>query len=307
VELTKNVWAELSALATAYRCHLECATEKPLVFAHSPYQAEPLLNDAASYTFSGENIFYLRETARADKYRNSIRVKMNMPIVLEKQEIWRYGDNPVLYTSDMQASFPFRGNTKREIENEGYEARYRIMDAAGKEYPVIYADCIDTLEEAGARLSFAGAGVGYADYDVTTHHDRARVTLEAAGNTDLYHASIYGRPIVYDLNRSSFQHDRNGITQHGTHALNVTNSYFSDDMVGGYRQYEDWAIRELAECSQFKNEIMIDTHRGVFHARVGATVNVQTQNKNYSGVVNALSFHYRKEKAFRAVVKIEGS
>jgi hypothetical protein len=38
VKLRKNIWAELSSLVTAYRCHLECAPEKPLVFAHSPYQ-----------------------------------------------------------------------------------------------------------------------------------------------------------------------------------------------------------------------------------------------------------------------------
>jgi len=30
-KLGKNVWAELSSMATAYRCHLECAPEKPLV------------------------------------------------------------------------------------------------------------------------------------------------------------------------------------------------------------------------------------------------------------------------------------
>jgi hypothetical protein len=35
--LKKNIWAELSELVTAYRCHLECAPEKPLVFAYSPY------------------------------------------------------------------------------------------------------------------------------------------------------------------------------------------------------------------------------------------------------------------------------
>jgi len=38
VRLRRNVWAELSSLATAYRCHLECAPEKRLEFAHSPYQ-----------------------------------------------------------------------------------------------------------------------------------------------------------------------------------------------------------------------------------------------------------------------------
>jgi hypothetical protein len=38
IKLRRNIWAELSSMATAYRCHLECPVEKPLVFAHSPYQ-----------------------------------------------------------------------------------------------------------------------------------------------------------------------------------------------------------------------------------------------------------------------------
>ena len=40
VRLKRNVWSELSSLATAYRCHLECAPEKPLVglcFIMIPY------------------------------------------------------------------------------------------------------------------------------------------------------------------------------------------------------------------------------------------------------------------------------
>jgi hypothetical protein len=58
VKLRKNVWAELSSLATAYRCHLECAPEKPLVFAHSPYQTEAVTDNEYSHTFTGEDIFY---------------------------------------------------------------------------------------------------------------------------------------------------------------------------------------------------------------------------------------------------------
>src|SRR5215510_6427719 len=45
VKLRRNIWAELSSLATAYRCHLECPVEKPLVFAHSPYQTENISSD----------------------------------------------------------------------------------------------------------------------------------------------------------------------------------------------------------------------------------------------------------------------
>ncbi|MDR2552096.1 MAG: hypothetical protein LBD31_02870 [Treponema sp.] len=97
VRLTKNIWAELSDLSKTYRCHLECAPEKPLVFAHSPYQSEPLAVNEYSYTFTGETIFYLRKTDRAELYRNTVRLKINLPITLEKQEIWRYEDPPVLY------------------------------------------------------------------------------------------------------------------------------------------------------------------------------------------------------------------
>jgi hypothetical protein len=42
VRLRNNVWSELSSLATAYRCHLECPVEKPLVFTQSPYANEEL-------------------------------------------------------------------------------------------------------------------------------------------------------------------------------------------------------------------------------------------------------------------------
>ena len=131
VKLTRNIWAELSELAAAYRCHLECAVEKPLVFAHSPYQSETLQTDDVSYSFTGESIYYLRETARADKYRNTIRLKINMPLSLEKQMIWKYEDAPVLYTSSLTPYYPFRNHASREIENEGYEGRYIIKDAAG--------------------------------------------------------------------------------------------------------------------------------------------------------------------------------
>ncbi|MDR1447085.1 MAG: hypothetical protein LBI90_09350, partial [Treponema sp.] len=71
--------------AKTYRCHLECAPEKPLVFAHSPYQSEPLQEDEYSYTFSGEDVFYLRKIAQVELYRNTVRLKINLPVVFEKR------------------------------------------------------------------------------------------------------------------------------------------------------------------------------------------------------------------------------
>ncbi|MDR1148971.1 MAG: hypothetical protein LBK66_10105 [Spirochaetaceae bacterium] len=302
-KLTRDIWAELSELASAWRCHLECAVEKPLVFAHSPYQSETPEADDVSYSFVGENIYYLRETERADKYRNTVRLKINLPVSLEKQVIWRYEDAPVLYTPSMLPYYPFRNHISREIENEGYEARYVVKDAAGNARYVVYADELDGKDEAEARLQSQGGGFYFEKYDVTTHHDRALIQMGYDGDSDLLDASIHGRPIVLDLNTSCFERDENDIERFGVCALNVSGSYFSSGDVGGRRQYEDWTGRELAERLSQRNEVTVKTHRALFHARVGASVNVVTKQKNYSGVVNALTFHYRRGEAFSASLK----
>jgi hypothetical protein len=302
--LKKNIWAELSDLATAYRCHLECAPEKPLVFAHSPYQTEPLLDDEYSYTFTGEDIFYLRKTARAERYRNTVRLKINLPIILERQEIWRYEDPPVLYDDFLQAHYPFKYPLAREIENNSYEAHYQIIDANGKERAVVFADQIDTQEEAENRLEYDGGPFTYSTYDVTTHRDKAIATLHKEADGDLYKAAIYGRPIVLDLNRSCFVHDSEGIAAYGTAALNVTGSYFSEHEINGKPHYEDWIIRELAERIQSAREFTIKTHRGLFNARVGAKVRILTNRKLLQGTINAFNFRYRKNEAFQSSFRI---
>jgi hypothetical protein len=295
---------ELSELAKTYRAHLECAPEKPLVFAHSPYQSETESVDDISYTFSGEHIFYLRETARAELYRNTVRLKINIPVSLDKQEIWRYDDPPVLYNTDLTPVYPFRTSALRDIQNEGYEAHYRIKDNKGTERTVIYADQIDTQEEATERLDFEGGSFSYSAYDVTTHHEKAIITLNTETDGDLYKAAIYGRPIVLDLNRSCFLRDTGAIAQYGTAALNVTGSYFSEDEVNGYPQYEDWTMRELAERLQERREFTVKTHRALFHARIGATVNIETKAETLKGTINALSLRYRRDAAFQASFRI---
>jgi hypothetical protein len=305
VKLTKNLWSELSSLATAYRCHLECTVEKPLVFAHSPYQSEELLDDEISHTFHGDDIFYYEIKQRADLYRNSIRLKVNMPVSLTKQEIWRYEDSPVFYDVYLQEYYPFRYPLVRKIEAWDYEARYRITESNGKERNVIYADEIDTKEEAENRLDYDGGPFEYFQYDIATNHDKAILKIHKENDGDLYHASIHGRPIVLDLNRSFFTRDDGEINQYGTVALNVTGAYFSDYMIGDRRQYEDWAVRELAERTQRKREFVFKTHRGLFHARVGAKVNINVRNEFTGGVINAFSFRYRKNKAFVAAFRIK--
>jgi hypothetical protein len=300
VRLRKDIWAELSELATAYRCHLECAPEKPLVFAHSPYQAEPLEEDDYSYTFTGETIFYLRKMAKAELYRNTIRLKINLPVTLEKQEIWRYEEPPVLYDDFLQAHYPFKSPLVREIEAGPYEAHYRIIDGNGKERTVVYADDIDTKEEAESRLEYSGGPFSYSVYDVTTHTNKAILTLQKQTDGDVYKAAIYGRPIVLDLNRSCFLTDNEGRAAYGTAALNVTGSYFSEHEIEGKPQYEDWAIRELTERIQNKREFTVKTHRGLFNARVGAKVRILTTRELLQGTISAFTFRYRKHEAFQS-------
>jgi hypothetical protein len=310
VKLRRAIWAELSSLATAYRCHLECPVEKPLVFAHSPYQSELLTDDEYSYTFTGEDIFQLWKTARAELYRNSIRLKINLPISLEKQEIWHYDEAPVFYDEFLQAHYPFKYPLVREIEMGKFEAKYGIKDAEGKERNVIFADQIDSKEEAENRLEYdvtSGAGFSpfsYSHYDVTTNHDKAILTLQKENDGDLYHAAIFGRPIVLDLNRSCFMTDSEAIAVYGTVALNVTGSYFSEYQINSKPHYEDWVSRELEERLQNKREFTVKTHRALFNARVGAKVKITTNREQVTGVINAFSLRYRKNAAFVATFKI---
>ena len=257
-----------------------------------------------TYLIQGEDIFYLGIKERADLYRNTIRLKVNMPVSLEKQEIWRYDDPPVFYDEFLQAHYPFRYPIVRKIEAWDYEAKYRIIESNGKERNVIYADEIDSQFEAEDRLDYDGGPFFYYQYDVATHHDKAILQLHKEHDGDLYHAALHGRPIVLDLNRSFFARDDGEINRHGTVALNVTGAYFSDYEVWGRPQYEDWAVRELAERTQRKREFVVKTHRALFHGRVGAKVQLAMSNEQLAGKINAFSFRYRKGKAFIAMFKI---
>jgi len=312
VKLLRNIWAELSSLATAYRCHLECAPEKSLVFAHSPYQINEqgvMSNEQSQdppYVIKSEDIYYLRKTERAELYRNTVRLKINLPVTLERQEIWRYDEPPVLYDEYLQSYYPFKYPLVREIETGKHEAKYRVKDSDGKERNVVFADEIDTKEEAESRLEYDGGTLTYSYYDVTTHQDRATVQLHKTADGDLYKATIHGRPIVLDLNRSCFLRNEEGIANYGTAALNITGSYFSEHEIDGKPHYEDWVSRELAERIQNRREFTLKTNRALFHARVGAKVKIETKNDNYFGTIHSFSFSYKKDKAFTATFKILG-
>jgi hypothetical protein len=269
---------------------------------------EQLLGDEISHTFTGNDIFYLRKIDKAELYRNTVRLKVNMPVSLSRQEIWHYDDSPVFYDEFLQAHYPFKYPLIREIESSLYEAKYKVKDNDGKERNVIYADDIDTQGEAESRLEYDGGPFAYGNYDITSNHDKAIITLRKDTDGDLYRASIYGRPIVLDINRSCFIRDIEAVNQYGTVALNVTGSYFSDYPIQRgnitVAQYEDWVIRELAERLQNRREFTVKTHRALFHARVGAKVKISVRNEETEGVINAFSFRYRKDKAFIAVFKI---
>jgi len=319
VRLRRNIWAELSSLAAAYRCHLECAPEKPLVFAHSPYQnnEQRIENNEQdsdySYTIKGDEIFYFRKRQRADYYRNTVRLKVNMPVALDKQEIWRYDEPPVFYDEFYQAFFPFKYPLEREIEISKYEAKYRIIDDNGKERNVVFSDDIDTKEEAENRLEYDikdqrtennEPDLCYSHYDTTSYYDRAVLTLKKKTDCDLYNSSIFGKPIVLDLNRSCFMRDDDGINNYGSVALNITSSYFSDFEVNGKPHYEDWVSRELAERIQHKHEYTVKTHKALFNSRVGAKIKISLLNEEISGTINALSFRYKRDSAFISTFKI---
>ena len=308
VKLRRDTWAELSSLATAYRCHLECAPEKPLVFAHSPYQTEQLLNDEISHTFTGEDIFYLRKISKTEQYRNTVRLKVNMPVSLARQEIWHYDDSPVFYDEFLQAHYPFKYPLVREIEAGLYEAKYKVKDTDGKERNVIYADEIDTQGEAENRLEYDGGPFSYSTYDLTTNHDKAVITLQKTNDGDLYRAAIHGRPIVLDINRSCFIRDLEAVADYGTVALNVTGSYFSEYPIQrgnvAIAQYEDWVMRELEERLQNRREFTVKTHRALFNARVGAKVKIIMSTEQLTGTINAFSFRYKRNQAFVSAFRI---
>jgi hypothetical protein len=234
-----------------------------------------------------------------------------MPVSLERQEIWRYDDLPVLYDEFVQAHYPFKFPVVREIEIGKYEAKYTVKDSGGKEKAVVYADEIDTKEEAENRLDYDGGPFIYTYYDVASNYDKAILTLNKTHDGDLYRAAIFGCPIVLDLNRSCFLTDSEAVGQYGTLALNITGPYFSEYEINGIAQYEDWVMRELAERLQNRREFTVKTHRALFNARVGAKIKIEMRNEErekgngeMAGTINAFSFRYKRDKAFVASFRI---
>ena len=306
VKLTLSAWAEMGNLARAMRAHLECLPCGGITFINSPYGATLPETAENSYEIKGNDIFYLRTFSRGDLYRNDIRLKVNMPVPLEKREIWRYNEAPELYGAGLKKYYPFVDSLRREIETGEYTAQYRITDENGAVKTVLYADEIDTKEEAEARLDFSGGEMRYARYNVTTNGDKALLRLERENEGELYSATIHGRPIVRETNRTCYKRDSGEISLNGSAVLNVSGQYFSDYKHNGTPHYEDWVNRELTERKTRRRDITLKTHCAIFNVRVGAGVKIKLKQTEMAGTVRQFHLRYGKERLFVTTLQIIG-
>jgi hypothetical protein len=243
-------------------------------------------------------------------------LKFNVPVALDRQEIWRYSDPPVMYGSgqDYRMYYPFRDYYYRAVEHEGYEARYRLAPESGDTRTVLYASDVDKKETAELRLDSENGKMFYTDYDVTSDPTKALLRLGRDGSAELYVASIWGRPIVLELNRTCYVFDKGEVAANGTVVLNVTGQYFSSDEFDGKEHYVHWVERELVERIIRRREVVVRTHKALFNARVGAVVKVdgsgQVETRELTdkivGKIEQLAFHVRRDKAFWMSARIIG-
>jgi len=305
-KLRDSVWEELSGLATAYRCRLEFSPTGKLVFQNSPYQQDSNGEEDGYFRIEGNEIFMLTTTERYDLYANSVRFRANLPERLGRQEIWRYEDAPILYDENEKPYFPFRGNIERRIEKNNYEAEYKVTGMDMEDLQVLFADEVDSPEQAEARLQFSGGPFGYLQFDTAEHLDKALIMLNAENDGDLFNATIHGRPIVMNLNRSCFRSDTSEIKKRGLRVKNTTGAYYSECEFAGIPHYEDWVKKELAERVKPVKEYTIKTHKAIFNAKIGADMEVDLEKGKIRGVLVSYSLTYKAKKAFVATLKILG-
>jgi len=303
-----SVWQELSACAVAYRAHLETAVEKPLVFAHSPYQEEGEESEAAEYSLGNGNLFSLRSEDSWADFRNDVRLKWNKCVPGPRQLLWRYADPPVVFGEDLEPHYPFSAaGRKREIESETveYTAPYTAAGEDGGERAVVYADELDTLAEVEARVVTDGPYLAVALYNPDRYPDRAVVRLSCTEDTVLEELSIWGRPIAVEPNFACFRRNEESIALYGTRALDATGGYFSDTLYDGVPHYQHWTEATLQSLCRMRKRYVAQTNRGLFHARVGALVKVD-ETLLGSGIegrvceIDGLAFRFRKTRSFVA-------
>ena len=267
VKLTRSVWEELSDLATIYGAHLETAMEKPLVFVNS--------DDPIQYTFDATKVTHIRMYDLRDQYRNTLRLRWTKYREFSNVELWRYADPPVIYTGGLVPTYPFVvDGEERDIEKGGYEARYTVQTDGGKTLSVVYAENIDSLETFTANLVTSGPPLPVLTYDVSTLRDRATIRLEPDADTVLLSATIRGDAIAGEPSFSHYIDDPAEVALNGTVAENIPTPYLSDTLRSGVPYYQMFALGVLAKLKRARKGFFFKTNRGVFHARVGAPVQI---------------------------------
>lgn len=300
VKLNGTVWEELSELARCYNAHLETPIEKPLVFVNS--------NNTLQFTFDSSNVTHVRMYEKRDQYRNTLRLKWTRFREFAARELWRYADSPVVYRSDLSATFPFVvGGTKRDIEKGGYEARYTVETDEGKTLSVVYAEDLDSKEVFENALSTDGPALKVLTYDVSGLRDRATIQLESTADTILLSARICGAAIAGESNFCHYLSDTEEILKNGTYALNVTTPYLSETLRDGVPYYAWWAQRMLTKLKRNRKGFFLKTNNGLFHARVGSAVKVALPDglESERAEIIEMELRYKAREAFVASFYLE--
>lgn len=300
VKLSRCVWAELSDLAMVYGAHLETALEKPLVFVNT--------EDVIQYTFDNSNVNHIRMHDLRDQYRNTLRLRWTRYREFSRVELWRYADPPVIYTGTLTPTYPFVAEGEdRDIEKTGYEARYTVKTGDGKTLSVVYAENIDTQETFTAHLVTSGPALRVTDYDTTALRGRASVRLEADADTVLLSAVISGDAIAGETSFSYYIDDPAEVAANGTVAENISTPYLSETLREGIPYYQIYATNLLAKLKRARKGFFLKTNRGIFHARVGAPVNVNMTDGMTSerAEIVQMELRYKIREAFVASFFLE--
>lgn len=300
VKLTRSVWDELSDLARTYNAHLETALEKPLVFVNT--------EDEVQYSFDSTNTTHIRMHDLREQYRNTLRFRWTRYREFAEKELWRYGDPPIVYTGNLSPTFPFiLDGEKREIEQDGYGARYSVTTDEGKTLPVAYTENVDDIETFTDNLETDGPALTVGVYDTTTHRDRAIIRLDTEADTLLLSARIHGDAIAGESNFSHYIDDPAEVAREGTISKNITTPYLSESLRDGIPYYRHYAATLLARLKRPRKGFFLKTNRAVFHARVGAPVRVALSDGLVSerAEIVRMEFRYKAREAFVATFFVE--
>ena len=300
VRLTRSVWDELSDLARIYNAHLETALEKPLVFVNT--------EDDVQYTFDNTNATHIRMYDLRNQYRNTLRFRWTRYREFTGKELWHYTDPPVVYAGNLKPTYPFvLDGEKREIEQEGYSARYTVTTDEGKSLSVVYAENVDDLATFTANMETERPALTVGRYDVTTLRDRAGIRLDTESNTVLLSARIHGDAIAGETNFSHYIDDPAEVAREGTVARNITTPYLSESLRDGIPYYRHYAAFLLARLKRPRKGFFLKTNRAVFNARVGAPVRVALGDGLVSerAEIVRMELRYKAREAFVATFFVE--